>query len=123
NRSIPEKHYQCYGSYEDSGTTLFSTFDLQFDLHSTSVARDNKSSKAPFFKAISDANGICFRCSPSVFNRGIEISNILGKVCINDNILAGSDELLIRSLPPGCYFARLTSSNGASEVVKFVVAP
>jgi hypothetical protein len=52
----------------------------------------------------------------------IQIYDLLGRqVCmavINTNCLQWR-----MLLPSGCYFARLVSTNGASEVVKFVVAP
>jgi hypothetical protein len=51
----------------------------------------------------------------------IDIYDAIGR--ITDLVHFEGGIARVTSLPPGCYFARLTSSNGASEVVKFVVTP
>ena len=53
------------------------------------------------------------------------INDLIGRTIDRRSIPVASVDypIAFQSLPPGCYFARLSGANGASEVVKFVVAP
>ena len=76
----------------------------------------------PFIKYV--ANSLEISC-PVTRNCMLEVTDLLGRLIVSKNIDSNSQSyhLSVQDLPPGCYFARLSGGNGASEVVKFVVAP
>ena len=90
----------------------------------TSRLRVHYSRSLPTLKIIPEFSRIEIICSETTSTQSLFLYNLIGQQVTSLEFSShDSNSTHLMSLPPGCYFARLSGANGASEVVKFVVAP